>query len=157
MSYRLEWVFQFRVLLCKRTELHIALTPAEQSRLERLRGQVQGGVPELDADGSPLAEALRARYVHAGRFHEARVCNLSGAGVAVLTAEPPPAGQHLQLQVWDPSQSLEYTFPGRVIERASDTAPGMRLAFEGLPVQTRVMSPRMGPFTSMDTRAGSVQ
>ena len=156
MSYRLEWIFQYRVLLSKATELHIALTPAEHSRLERLRAQLPSDVPELDSHAdSHLPEPLRAEYIQAGRFHAGRVCNASGGGMAVLTAEPPDGGQHIQLHVWDPSHSVEYIFPVRVVGRISSEATGMRVVFEGLPAQRLVMTPALGSHAAahhLDTR-----
>lgn len=144
MSYRLEWIFQYRLLLSKATELHIALSPAEQARLQRLRAQLSGQLPEpggTAAQTGLLQAPLPAQYVHCGRFHSASVRSATGGGLVLHTEQPPPAGQHLQLHVWDPSHSTEYTFPVRVIDRAGN---GIRVGFEGLPVQTSLMSSQLG-------------
>jgi hypothetical protein len=138
MSYRLEWIFQYRRLLAKQGELQLLLAPPEQTRLLRLATRLSSEVPDLEdlAPASRLPQPLQAEYVYSGRFHRARVRCATGAGLALESDEAPPPGQHLRLHVWDPSHSTEYVFPVRVIEQIAGPLPGMRVRFEGLPVQS---------------------
>lgn len=136
MSYKLEWIFQYRRLLSKATELGMSLTADEQRRLQRLQGQLPGAVPECDeADGETfLPEPLRAQFVWGARFHNGQVCNASAEGMALTVEHAPEVGQLLQLHVWDPAQSVDYTFPSRVVSVESrGEGSVLRVAFEGAP------------------------
>lgn len=153
MSQKLEWIFQYRVLLSKTIELHIPLTATEQLCLTRLRAELPAGLPRLDDrdEDTRLAQPLPAEFACSGRFRAARVRNASATGLAIITSEPPPLGEHLLLHVWDPTRSIEYTFPTRVVEPIHDAGAtkqydaairGVSVAFEGLPLQTFLMTPR---------------
>jgi hypothetical protein len=154
MSHKLHCIFQYRLLLSKTVELRIPLTVAERLRLDRLRGQLPTAVPQLEDDDAAtrLHDPLPAEFVCSGRFRAARVRSVSGGGLALVTAEPPRIGQHLLVHVWDPTRSIEYTFPTRVVERVpasmaatarlGTASAGMSVAFEGLPLQTFLMSAR---------------
>jgi hypothetical protein len=137
MAEKLEQVFEYRMLLSKARELLIPLSDEESTRLDRLGQRLPTGVPPLD-DRDPLttlSTPLAAEYVHAGRFQPCSVRNLSGAGLALVTTEPPVLGQRLLVHVRDQHRPIEYTFPARVVARVVRGVSGMSVAFEGLPTQ----------------------
>jgi len=135
----LDSIFQYRLLLSKALELHIPLSPAEQLRLERLRGQLSTTIPELD-DAADPDPALDAEFACEGRFRPARLRGLSGGGLVLATDKPPLPGKHLLVHLWDPSHAIEYSFPTRVIDRTRGPGAGMRVVFEGLPAKVFLMT-----------------
>jgi len=153
MGDKLDRIFEYRVLLTKRDELNIPLSASECARLERLKGQLATEVATLD-DRDPftmLATPLPAQFVIDGQFKGGVVRNVSAAGLAVVTAEPPELGRALILHVSEPAHGIEYTFPCRVVSRVLSGVTSIGLAFEGVPTQTRVGGRRSGVWRSDPT------
>jgi hypothetical protein len=140
MADKLQRIFEYRVLLSKAQKRQPELDDAQQQRLERLRQQLPLTVPPLD-DRDPytlLPDPLEVEFAQDGRFFSASLRNASGGGLAIATDEPPALGQQLAIHVRDREHGVVYSFPARVVSRVVRGLPGMSVAFEGQPVQTRI-------------------
>ena len=153
MGDKIAWIFEYRVLYAKQRELQIPLTRQEQQRLGELRGQLPSHVPTLDERDALtlLEEPLPAQFVAGGRFDSGVLRNGSSIGLAIETAEEPPAlGQRLIVHVQEPVHGVEYTFPCRVIARVMKGPPSMGVVFDGVPSQTRSLGKNSGVFRQAD-------
>ncbi len=151
MGDKLEWVFEYRVLHAKQRELQIPLTRSEQQRAAELKQQLPTYVPTLDERDAQtlLHTALAAQFVAGGRFGSGVLRNVSAVGLAIETAEEPPAlGQRLIVHVSEAEHGIEYTFPCRVIARVVRNPASMGVVFDGVPSQTRALGKTSGVFRS---------
>lgn len=153
MAGKLERIFEYRVLLAKQGDLQNPLTATEQARLERLAGQLPGGVPSAD-DRNPytlLSTPLPVQYIVGGRFGNGTARNATGDGMAIVAQNLPELGQRLILHVKQPQLGTEYTFPGRVISRVVKGVTSMGVAFDGLPTQHQARGRASGVFRTDQT------
>jgi hypothetical protein len=112
-------------------------------------------VPPLD-DRDPytmLSEPLPIEFALEGRFLTGMLRNASGGGLAIATEQPPALGQPLTIHVQDRKRAVVYSFPARVVSRVLSGVPGMSLAFEGVPIQTRIASKSSGVWSSEQSEA----
>jgi hypothetical protein len=140
MGDKLERIFEFRVLYAKQRELQIPLSLAERERALKLKQELPERVPSVDETDAftVLPAPIAAQYVVGGHFGAGTLRNASAAGLAIATAEDPPAlGQRLILHVHDSTRGIEYTFPCRVVSRVVKAPASMGVRFEGVPSQSR--------------------
>jgi hypothetical protein len=147
MADKLQRIYEYRVLLSRAEQRVPELDAHEQARLDRLRQQLPLSVPPLD-ERDPytlLPEPLPVEFAVAGRFTTGELRNASGGGLAVATAEEPPVlGQPLIVHVQDRAHALVYAFPSLVVSRVVRGIPSISVAFDGLPVLTRLASKSSG-------------
>jgi hypothetical protein len=140
MAEKLKRIFEYRVLLSKTQKRQPDLDPDERLRLDRLGQQLPLTAPALD-DRDPytmLGEPLPVEFALEGRFATGSLRNASGGGLAIATAQPPALGQPLVIHVQDRKRAVVYSFPGRVVSRVLSGTPGMSVAFDGVPNQTKI-------------------
>jgi hypothetical protein len=155
MADKLQRIFEYRVLLSKARKRQPEIDAEDQQRLERLGQQLPLPVPPLD-DRDPytmLSEPLPIEFALEGRFLTGTLHNASGGGLAIATEQPPALGQPLTIHVQDRKRAVVYSFPARVVSRVLSGAPGMSLAFEGVPIQTRIASKSSGVWSSEQAEA----
>jgi hypothetical protein len=148
MADKLQRIFEYRVLLSKAQKRQPE--PDDQQRLERLGQLLPLAVPALD-DRDPytmLTEPLPIEFALEGRFVTGTLRNASGGGLGITTAQPPALGQPLTIHVQDRKRAVVYSFPARVVSRVLSGVPGMSLAFEGVPIQTRIASKSSGVWSA---------
>jgi hypothetical protein len=156
MADKLQRIFEYRVLLSKAQKRQPEPGGDDQLRLERLGQQLPLAVPALD-DRDPytmLGEPLPIEFALQGRFVTGTLRNASGGGLGITTEQPPPLGQPLTIHVQDRKRGVVYSFPARVVSRVLSGVPGMSLAFEGVPIQTRIASKSSGVWSSEHADAG---
>lgn len=149
MGDTLARIFEYRVLYAKHRELQIPLSIEEEHRLAVLRRELPAHVPSVDERDvfTALSDPLPAQYVAGGRFGSGILRNCSAIGLAIETADDPPAlGQRLIVHVQDPQQVVEYTFPCRVIARIVAGLLSMGVVFDGVPSETRSLARASGVF-----------
>jgi hypothetical protein len=140
MADKLQRIFEYRVLLARARKRQPDLDAQEQSRLDRLHQQLPLSVPPLD-ERDPytlLGQPLAAEFAVDGRFLTGSLRNVSGGGLAIATTDPPALGQLLTIHVQDRPRAMVYSFPARVVSRVVRGVPAMSVAFEGVPIQTRI-------------------
>jgi hypothetical protein len=137
---RLDGIYEIRMLLARQGELQIPLNDVESARLARLERALGSRVPSLDERDAEtwLPKALPVQFTAQGTYGSGLVRNLSGGGMAIVTAEPPALGSRLVVRLADPSHGVEYIFPARVISRVVKGLTAMGVAFEGVPSQARL-------------------
>jgi hypothetical protein len=153
MADKLQRIFEYRVLLSNAQERNLGLDPQDQTRLDRLRQQLPMTVPPLD-DRDPytiLSEPMPVEFAVGGRFHVGMLRNVSGGGLAIATSdEAPPLGHQLTIHVQDRAHALVYSFPARVVSRVVRGTTGMSVAFDGVPMLTRLTTKSSGVWSAQD-------
>ena len=129
----LEMVFDHQLLLSKRDRLGVPLDEAEQLRLvalgRLLAAQANAGGRSMERVPFPG----EVSFTTPGGFESGDVRNVGGAGMAVATARPAPAGTRVVVRIADGLAGVEYFFPCRVVWSRRAPLPGMGLAFDGTP------------------------
>lgn len=148
MADKLQKLFEYRTLV----ETPGAAS-ADAPRLERLRGQLAAGIPALDPRDlySSLGEPVRVEIASGGRFRAGLIHNVGADGIAISTDDPPPLDQRVHIHVYDREGGHAYTAFGRVVARVVRGTPGISLAIEGRPTQTRLLSRTSGVFRTPGT------
>lgn len=143
---QLDGIYEIRMLLAREGELQIPLNDVEAARLARLERAFGRRVPSLDERDAAtwLSTPIPVQFTAQGTYGSGMVRNLSGGGMAIVTAEPSALGSRLVLRIADQSHGVEYVFPGRVISRVVKGLTAMGVAFEGVPSQARLGSRTSG-------------
>ena len=149
MADKLQKLFEYRTL--------VETPGADPARLERLREQLEAGVPALDERNpfSSVGEPVRVEIAAGGRFRAGLIHNVGTDGIAIATDDPPPLDQRVHIHVYDREGGHAYTAFGRVVARVVRGTPGISLAIEGRPTQTRLLSRTSGVFPSSATPKGT--
>jgi len=143
MADKLHRLFEYRALLSTP-----GATAAETARLQRMRTQLQPGVPALD-DRDPytvLSEPVRVELGIGGRFRTGHVCNAAADGLAIAVEDPPALEQRIHVHIYDRAGGHAYSAFGRVVARVVSGIQGISIALEGAPTQTRLLPRSSGVF-----------
>lgn len=131
-------VFAYQSLVARSERLRIPLDGEEHRRcaeLARALGTGQGkGTRRMPRVLSPWPVMLTLP----GGFAEARLRDMSGGGVRVITGSAPPEGTPVLVHIRGPLHGEEFVFPARVAwRRVGEDEATMGLAFDGVPQHQR--------------------
>jgi hypothetical protein len=148
MADKLQRLFEYRTLVATPGAPH-----TEAAKIERLREQLVPGVPALDPrdPNSSIGEPVRVEIASGGRFRAGLIHNVGADGMAIATDDPPPLDQRVHIHVYDREGGHAYTAFGRVVARVLRGTPGISLAIEGRPTQTRLLARSSGVFRNPTT------
>src|SRR5688500_2335942 len=132
MLHLLDMIYEYQLLRTKEERLQIPLDDEERARVIGLERLLVGDPPprgEARRKTPRLLEPLPVQFTLPGGFGSGEIRNISGGGMAIVTARPPAIGTRTIVRVADATAGVEYVFPGRVVWRAVDGKPTMGVAF----------------------------
>ena len=133
MLHLLEIIYEFQLLRANEACLQITLDDEERARLAGLERLLKGEEIDSRRQMPRVPTPLPVQFTLPGGFGSGEIRNISGSGLAVLTAHPSEIGTRSVVRLSEPTFGSEYFFPTRTVWSRTRGLTAMGLAFDGVP------------------------